>query len=199
MIQFKSNKHVHALAYQQKKEGKTICGDSFFMNATEDYYICVVADGLGSGEGAFDSSSLISEVVERYQHEEVTEIMNYCNEALRGKRGATISIMKVDVRKKVFSFSSVGNVRFVVYTPSGGFIYPLPVLGYLSGKPQKFKTYSYSYERGSKFLFHTDGLRALGLKSLLKDFHSIEEISNHLEIYTNNKNDDITYIVGQLF
>ncbi|MBD1382139.1 PP2C family serine/threonine-protein phosphatase [Metabacillus arenae] len=198
MIQFESNPFVHTLAYQVGKKGTVYCGDSYFIKATNEYFICVVADGLGSGEMAYMSSAAISRVVENHHEDNVQSLMERCNTVVKDKRGATVSILKVEFTNKQFVYSSVGNIVFVLYSPSGKFIYPLPILGYLSGKPQKYRTQSYSYEKGSKFILYTDGLKAPSVKSLLKDFHTIEDISNHLEAYTRKRDDDLTYIVGQL-
>lgn len=198
MIEIETNNYVHALAYQVQKEGKSVCGDSFFMKATAEYFICAVSDGLGSGERANDSSSAISEVVEHYHHEDVDHLIERCNRVLKDKRGATVSIFKINYAKKEFTYSSVGNIRFVLFSPSGKFIYPLPILGYLSGKPQKYRTDTFPYEKGSRFIIHTDGLILPTIKSLLKDHGTVEEISNHLESYTKLRIDDLTYIVGQL-
>lgn len=47
MIQVEENEHVQTLVYQLNKEGKSICGDSFFIKANEEELVCAVADGLG--------------------------------------------------------------------------------------------------------------------------------------------------------
>ncbi|MCD7036718.1 SpoIIE family protein phosphatase [Metabacillus sp. GX 13764] len=198
MIDIESNSHVHALAFQLKKQGKSLCGDSFTMVTTDDYFICAVSDGLGSGELAHESSEAVSRIVNEHHEEDVGSLFRRANEALKHKRGATVSIFKVDFSTKQFTYASVGNVRFVLYSPSDRFVYPLPVLGYMSGKPQKYKVHTYSYEPGSKFIVHTDGLQVPGVKSLLKNNRSVEDISESLEIYTHARMDDLTYIVGQL-
>ncbi|MGM7724396.1 PP2C family serine/threonine-protein phosphatase [uncultured Metabacillus sp.] len=199
MIVRESNSFVHTLVYQLPKEGKTCCGDSFFIKATEDYFICALADGLGSGERANDSSSAISALVEKKHNEDVDVLIDLCNQELRDKRGATVSILKIDFKENQFTYSSVGNIRFILCSPSGTFIYPLPILGYLSGRPQKYRTQTYSYEKGSKFIIHTDGLVLPGAKALLYNGRSVEDLSQSLEAYTKTRNDDLTYIVGQLF
>ncbi|MDQ0233612.1 PP2C family serine/threonine-protein phosphatase [Metabacillus malikii] len=199
MIIQESNDFVHTLAFQIPKQGKICCGDSFYINATEDYLICALADGLGSGEYANESSSAICTLVEENHHEDVEVLIDLCNKVLRNKRGATVSILKVDFKSKKFTYSSVGNIRFVFSLPSGSYIYPIPILGYLSGKPQKYRTQTYSYERGSKFIIHTDGLVLPAVKELLNQSHSVEELSQSLSKYTKVGNDDLTYIVGQLF
>jgi phosphoserine phosphatase RsbX len=193
------NQHVHTLAFQLPKAGKSCCGDSFFIKTTEEYLICALADGLGSGERANESSAAISSLVEKNDDKDVEDLMRLCNEELRDKRGATVSILKVDFKKREFTYSSVGNIRFILCAPTGTYIYPLPILGYLSGKPQKYRTQTYTYEQGSKFIIHTDGLVLPGIKTLLNKGESVEDLSRQLDEYTKTLNDDLTYIVGQLF
>jgi negative regulator of sigma-B (phosphoserine phosphatase) len=199
MFKLESNRYVHAIAYQIQKEGNLCNGDSFFMKATEDYFICAVADGLGSGLYAHASSQAIRAVVEQHHHQEVEELMDDCNQVLKAKRGATVSILKVNFLCKEVTYSSVGNIQFVIYVPSGLSIYPIPVPGYLSGRPQTYRIETFPYEKDSKLIIHTDGLHIPSIKKVLTRFQSIEEISNHLEKYTKTRNDDTTYVVGQLF
>lgn len=198
MLELDLNQHIQAIAYQVPKEGNVFNGDSFFMKVTAEYFICVVADGLGSGEHAYHSSNAISQEVEKNHDKEVEVLIDSCNQVLKDKRGATISILKVHFFQKTFTYSAVGNIQFILSCPSGRFIYPLPILGYLSGKPQKYRCETYSYEEGSKFILHTDGLVIPGIKSLVSSSCSIKEIANYLERYAKTGKDDLTYIVGQL-
>lgn len=198
MKQLQFTEKICAVAFQIEKQGNHICGDSFYMSATDDYFIAAIADGLGSGDAAKESSQAICRVVEDYQKEDVTKIFTYCNEIMKNKRGATVSIFKADFRLKQFTYSSVGNIRFVLYSPTGQYTYPVPVSGYLSGKPQKFRVQTFPYESGSKFIMHSDGLRVATIKSLLIDDGTVEETSQLLERYVPYRMDDLTYIVGQL-
>ncbi|WP_338779506.1 PP2C family serine/threonine-protein phosphatase [Metabacillus sp. FJAT-52054] len=199
MIERETNERVRALAFQLQKKGKVLCGDSFFMKTTEDYFVCSLADGLGSGELAHESSQAISDLVEMHHEENVEQLLIRCNQALKEKRGATVSIFKMAFADQQLSYGSIGNIRFVLYNPAGDFVYPLPVLGYMSGKPQKFKINSYSYQPGAKFIVHSDGLKISAIKSLLRDYDTVEHISDALESYTLDRDDDLTYIVGQIF
>ena len=199
MLELESNDHIHALAYQIQKQGNLCNGDSFFMRTTEDYFICSVADGLGSGPEAHASSSAIRTVIEEYHHEEVEVLIDYCNKVLRDKRGATVAILKVFFSEKKFTYSVVGNIRFILFCPSGRFIYPLPVLGFLSGKPQKYRSETFSYEKDSKFILYSDGLINPAIKQQLSSFNTIEDLSDQLKMYAKTRKDDLTYILGQLF
>lgn len=100
MIQVEENEHVQTLVYQLNKEGKSICGDSFFMKANEEELVCAVADGLGSGSLANESSSAIKDIVETYADEDVESIIERCNQAMKNKRGATASILKNQFHQK---------------------------------------------------------------------------------------------------
>lgn len=168
MIQVEENEHIQTLVYQLNKEGKSICGDSFFMKADDKELICAVADGLGSGSLANESSAAIKDLVENYANEDVQSIIERCNQAMKNKRGATASILKINFEQRQFTYCSVGNVRFILHSPSGESFYPLPISGYLSGKPQKYKTHTATYEKGSKFIIHTDGLNVPDIRSHLK-------------------------------
>lgn len=199
MLEIEANPFVHARAFQVQKEGNSFNGDSFFMMATDEYFICSVADGLGSGLHANKSSDAVMEVVKEHHHEEVEVLMNYCNQALKMKRGATVSILKADFKKKEVTYCSVGNIQFVFYLPSGLYIYPIPVTGFLSGKPQTYRIETFPYEPNSKFMLHTDGIHLPSIKQELTRFESLEDMSNHLKIYTTSGKDDATFMVGQLF
>lgn len=199
MLERDCNQHIQAIAYQIPKEGNVFNGDSFYMKVTDEYFICVVADGLGSGEHAYHSSNAIRLEVEKKHDQEVDILIESCNQVLKDKRGATISILKVHFLQKTFTYSSVGNIQFVLSCPSGKFIYPLPIHGYLSGRPQTYRCETFSYEMGSKFIIHTDGLAIPGIKALASSSSSIEEISNFLDNHAKKGKDDLTYIVGQIF
>ncbi|GIN86571.1 phosphoserine phosphatase RsbX [Heyndrickxia sporothermodurans] len=197
-------KHLHqelveVYAFQSPKEGKSYCGDSYYFTATEDYFLSVLADGLGSGQYAYEASSAVADVVRNNANDDVETLMKSCNEVLMQKRGAAVAILKVNFKTKEFDYSCVGNIRFYLYTPKGKLIYPLPVTGYLSGRPQNFRTQRFSYERNSKFLLHSDGFKVKTSKSLLKGCKAIELIAKEMKNeQQQSKEDDSTCIIGSL-
>jgi phosphoserine phosphatase RsbX len=197
MIKNLQNK-LELLAYQTTKDGNEECGDSYYYKVTEDYFICVLADGLGSGKYANEASTAVVTAVEQNHHEDVDTLMDRCNKALYHKRGAAVSILKVFFSKEEFVYSGVGNIRFILYSPQGKLTYPLPVTGYLSGKPQVFHTQSYCYEPESKFLIYSDGFDILGVKKLLNSYKSTQLIADELRRDFKNVMDDATFILGSL-
>ena len=190
--------HIEGFAHQTAKEGKSHCGDSYFFIATEDYFVCVLADGLGSGQYAYEASHAVVMVVEEYHHEDVDTIMKFCNQALINKRGAAVSVLKVYFHAREFVYSCVGNIRFFLYSSKGKLTYPLPVTGYLSGKPQTYHTQRFSYDPHSKFLIFSDGYEFQGVKALLKGLFPVTMIADEIKRKYQTKFDDATFIVGSL-
>lgn len=189
---------VEVYVDQRIKDGNEQCGDGYFYTSTNDYFICVLADGLGSGQNAYKSSTAVISIVERYHYEDVERIMKRCNEELVQKRGAAVAIFKVFFAKQEFVYSCVGNIRFFLYSSSGKLTYPLPVTGFLSGKPQKFRTQSYAYEPDSKFLIYSDGFHLNGLRTMLNTSKSLRCTAEEIRQKPLPTPDDATFIIGSL-
>ncbi|KAB7704815.1 SpoIIE family protein phosphatase [Bacillus aerolatus] len=191
------SEQLEICADKAAKDGKPFCGDSYYIHETDDYLICVLADGLGSGEFAFHSSYAVTKTVEENHHEPVDLLMRLSNNVLYQKRGAAVAILKIYFDKREFEYSCVGNIRFYLYSDEGKLTYPLPVTGYLSGRPQKYRTQRFSYEENCKFLLHSDGINILNVKAMMKN-RSIQQIASILEEQTLRSNDDSTFIIGSL-
>ncbi|WP_335872379.1 PP2C family serine/threonine-protein phosphatase [Bacillus sp. 2205SS5-2] len=183
---------------QSSKNENVFCGDSYFFKETKDYFICVLADGLGSGEYAYESSNAVITYVEENHAHSVDELMKESNKKMVHKRGAAVAILKVDFVEKTFEYSCVGNIRFYLYSPQGKLTYPLPVTGYLSGRPQKFKTQRFRYEDKSKFLMHSDGIQVMGIKALMNNRDNLLSISEDILELQTDISDDSTFIIGSL-
>lgn len=189
--------HVEMYVYQEAKQGNIESGDAYFLHAEEDYFIFAIADGLGSGPVARQSAEIVPTVLREHHDESIDELLSRCNEYMFRKRGAAVAIVKVDFIKKTVQYSCVGNVRFYMLQGGKKMLYPLPVMGYLSGKPQKLNTQEYPYHPGDLFFLHSDGVE---LKSPTA---SLKESSGPYNLYQNvvstiESGDDATFIAGSL-
>ncbi|MDP4170534.1 MAG: PP2C family serine/threonine-protein phosphatase [Bacillota bacterium] len=189
---------IEVYAHQTAKDGKVFCGDSYFFTATNEYFICVLADGLGSGEFAYEASQAVVKTVEQHHEKDIDSLMKLCNQSLLHKRGAAVSIFKVYFHAREFVYSCVGNIRFFLYSSKGKLTYPLPVTGYLSGKPQVYHTQRFSYDPHSKFLIFSDGYEFQGVKSLLRGLFPARMIAEEILEKYSQSNDDASFIVGSL-
>ena len=191
------NDHVEAYVYQEAKEGNRESGDAYFIHSEDDYFIFAIADGLGNGPIARQSAQIIPTVLKEHHHETLDELLSRCNEHMVGKRGAAVAIVKVDFKLKSIQYSCVGNVRFYMLHGREKMIYPLPVMGYLSGRPQKLKTQEYKYQKGDLFLLHSDGVAIRSPKASLKESSCPRELYRNV-IQSIEHGDDATFIVGSL-
>lgn len=196
MIEVKTE-YIEAVIYQQAKSGNIESGDTYFTHSEKDYFIFAIADGLGNGPIAKQSAEVIPNVLAEYHSESIDELLNRCNEYMIQKRGAAVAIVKVDFKHKTIQYSCVGNVRFYIWQNGKKMIYPLPVMGYLSGRPLKLNTQSYAYHPGDKFFLHSDGIEFRSPTSLLKESSSLYEIYNRV-VHTSTVDDDATFIAGNL-
>ncbi|WP_096155870.1 MULTISPECIES: PP2C family serine/threonine-protein phosphatase [Bacillus] len=195
--QYKGNRYT-VNAYQIAKKGMYFCGDSYYITAADDYFLCVLADGLGSGEHAHEASQAVITAVQNVVNEDVSALISKCNEALKNKRGAAVSILKVNYRKEEVEYCSVGNIRFFLYPPSEKLIYPLPVKGYLSGKPQSFKIHRFPFEKNMKFFLFSDGINIPSVKSYIKSVPSADSLSEIVNKFSSTGMDDVTLIAGEM-
>jgi phosphoserine phosphatase RsbX len=191
--------NIEVLVSQSSKNGMAFCGDDYFFLHTEEYFICVLADGLGSGEHAYESSHAVIEQVKANHELDVETLMGVCNQVLVGKRGAAVSILKIHFAKNEFVYSSVGNIRFFLYNPSvDKLVYPLPVTGYLSGRKQVYRTQKFKCEPNAKFILHSDGLELKGARSFLKRMVPIDNNARCILESSPATSDDTTFILGSL-
>lgn len=191
------NDHVEAYVYNTAKHGNVESGDVYYVHAGEDYFICAIADGLGNGVVARQSAEIIPQVLAEYHHESLDELLSRCNEHMVQKRGAAVAIVRVNYKESTIEYSCIGNVRLYILHGREKMIYPLPVMGYLSGRPQKMKTQKYDYSIGDLFFLHSDGVELNNPKASLKQSSNAMELYNIIK-ESANPGDDATFIAGCL-
>ncbi|UOE94369.1 PP2C family serine/threonine-protein phosphatase [Alkalihalobacillus sp. LMS39] len=199
VVEYKIHDHVKVAVYQQAKAGNYCCGDSYVMIETKQYFLCAIADGLGSGEGAWISSDEVMKMIKEFHHEPIEALMKRCNEALVGKRGAVLTVLKVDYEENLLHYSNVGNIGFIYYLQNGEVIRPIPTRGFLSGRKTTIKVERYPYKSGSAFLLYSDGMKLSSSKQLnTAMLQSPDEAADFIRENIENKADDLTVLIGQI-
>jgi negative regulator of sigma-B (phosphoserine phosphatase) len=101
--QFTFETHTFS-AFQKPKNKHKACGDSYWLKETDDEMICVIADGLGSGEQAQLASRAAVETVQQYETHPVMDIVNHVNEEQRNFRGVSFRLLNIIKRLNGLSF-----------------------------------------------------------------------------------------------
>lgn len=188
---------MEVATFDQAKKGNYYSGDSYFYIELEDFFICVLADGLGSGEVAKTSSEAVIEVVRQNLHEPLDTLLDKCNEVFfsNEKRGCVIGLLKVDYSKDRYSYISFGNIGIIVVPVEGKKRRNIPVSGYLSGVPLNAKVHHGELKPGTVFFMFSDGVNE---RQLTNEFYSHRSMSLTIEWYslqeTLSMDDDTTLI-----
>ena len=75
--------------------------------------ICMV-DGLGHGEDAELAARKAVHFVEKNRGMDLAEMMQGCDEELRGSRGAAMAVTRIDKSTGTLEYTSVGNTRCAI-------------------------------------------------------------------------------------
>lgn len=186
---------VQVSVFQQAKTGNYYCGDSFFYEETDREFVCAIADGLGSGELAKESSQVVIDIIKSNIHASIETIIKKCNEQLQGKRGVVIGILKLDFLSSMYSFSSIGNIGILMITDDQQKKRNIPNAGYLAGYHRPFKIIREKLQPNTMFIMFSDGVtdRDLSKKYLMtKNVQEITDTFKHISAV--NRSDDTTLI-----
>ena len=152
------NSKVEVSVFQKAKKGNYLCGDSYFYTETENEFVCALADGLGSGEFAKESSQIVINIIRDNIGATVEELVKICNARLMGKRGVVLGILRMDYRTKISAFSSIGNIGIMSITTDRKKKRTIPNAGYLAGYHRPFKVMTQKLEPGMTFVIFSDGV-----------------------------------------
>lgn len=189
---------MHVRVYNEAKDGNRLSGDTYYIAEYPNFFLCAIADGLGNGPVAKESADVIPEILAEYGEESIDSLMERCNNEMIYKRGAAVALVKVDYMARTLSYSCVGNVKFYMYQKKfDKMIYPLPVMGYLSGRKQSLRTQTYPVYPGDTFLLHSDGVDIRNPKEIIRSARSADHL--YERVMTDMKfGDDATFIAGRL-
>ncbi|MEN1970539.1 SpoIIE family protein phosphatase [Lentibacillus sp. N15] len=186
---------VQVAVYQKAKKGNVYCGDSYYYMETEDEFVCAIADGLGSGEFAKESSQIVIDIIKSNIHASVKQIVKRCNDQLFRKRGVVLGILKINFSSGQYSFSSIGNIGIITVSREGRKKRNIPNSGYLAGYPRPFKVVSDKLAPQMNFIMFSDGVTDSDLSQKFILNRNVTAITNaYSAMHGESQNDDTTLI-----
>lgn len=191
----KKRSKVQVSVYQQSKSGEVYCGDSYYYKESNNKFICVLVDGLGSGKLAAESSEIVIHMFKKNIDQTNEQIMKKINKQLSSKRGVVLGILKIDFDAHKWTFSSIGNIGLLVITSNREKIRSIPSTGYLASYPREFNVFQRALENGMNFIMFSDGVMDQELSNrhiLTKDVNDLVKMFSPLN--DSNRKDDTTLI-----
>lgn len=190
-----SSFQVEVSVFQEAKKGNYYCGDSYFYHETEDSFICALADGLGSGEFAKESSQIVIDTIYENCTDSVKNMLNKCNRKLVGKRGVVLGILQMDLLNEKYYYSSIGNIGLLTITSDSIKKRNIPQSGFLSGYDRPFKVLSDGLIKDMMFVMFSDGVTSKEISNSYFLHQEVEHITDTFAyLYQNQLEDDTTII-----
>ncbi|RXJ01958.1 hypothetical protein DS745_09000 [Anaerobacillus alkaliphilus] len=185
--------------FQLAKNDSSLNGDAYFCTESNDYFICAVADGLGSGLYAYEASKVVMDYIRKNHHEQLPYLMENCNRLVVNKRGVVLSILKVDYINKEVLYSNTGNITCSFYSPDGLLTRTIPKRGFLSGRKTSYPIQRLPYKPGLRFIMYTDGvvLKSSWQRAIAKE-SCVGEVISIVKKLVPQHEDDLTFLVGDV-
>ncbi|SET79428.1 negative regulator of sigma-B (phosphoserine phosphatase) [Oceanobacillus limi] len=190
---------VQVAVFQKAKQGNVCCGDSYFYIETENFFLCAIADGLGSGEYARESSQAVIDIIKSNSDGNVEQIFQKSNTELFGKRGVVLGILKINFLKQRYSFSSIGNIGFITVDKDKNKKRNIPRAGYLSGYKRPIQVKEEKLEPEMNFIMFTDGVKNNELSSHFYTHTDVDYITNAFAFQSDADRDDDTTLVAMRY
>ncbi|MFD2705920.1 PP2C family serine/threonine-protein phosphatase [Salibacterium lacus] len=199
MIENQTHAKVEIAAFQQEKQGAGCCGDAYVTIETESYFLCALADGLGSGEPARRSALIAMDVVRTYHGHRIETILQQCNRELFQERGVVMTVLKADFHSGEMIYGNIGNVETYLFSADGELKRPMPAPGYLSGRTCSYRIQKFPIEQGSHFVMHSDGIMMSKCeRETMKHSTSPGASIQYFSEKAQQQNDDITVVIGHI-
>jgi hypothetical protein len=139
--------------------GETVCGDAWSLSCGPTSALVLLADGLGHGPAAAAASEAAALVPAAFPAYPAAAILKEAHEALRGSRGAAVSVAAIDTLSAQLHYAGVGNIAAHVYNGDGGGRRQLVSHnGIVGSNLRKVQEFSTPWPPGSILVLHSDGL-----------------------------------------
>jgi anti-sigma regulatory factor (Ser/Thr protein kinase) len=139
------------------RAGETACGDGYAFRQAGPCLLVMLADGLGHGPTAAECAARAIDAFQHSREEAPAKLIHEIHVALRGTRGAAVSVAALDPAARQIQFSGVGNVLGVMSGPghSRNFVAMPGIVGHQMAAVREF---TYPWPAGSLVLLYSDGI-----------------------------------------
>jgi anti-sigma regulatory factor (Ser/Thr protein kinase) len=139
--------------------GEPVSGDAWALESDGSLTTILVADGLGHGVLAAESSRLaVASFLSRPDQGPAARIGSM-HEAVRGTRGAAVAVAEIDPAGGNVRYAGIGNITGRIVDDDGA--HSLVSLNGTAGHAMRtVREFSYAFAPGALLVLHSDGLSA---------------------------------------
>ena len=139
--------------------GETVNGDGWAVDWHEGACRIAMIDGLGHGPEAAKATEAATTVLSANPALSPDDALRRCHMALRGTRGAVISIARIEPLAGRLVYAGVGNVEARLWR-DGEQERPVAFRGIVGVTLPRIRTFEYALGDAWALLLHTDGISA---------------------------------------
>jgi phosphoserine phosphatase RsbX len=144
------------------RRGEAMSGDLGVVTASPNGALVAGIDGLGHGSEAAHAARKAAEVIRQTSSQDLVSLVKLCHDALRGTRGAAISLAFVSPCKSEMTWLGVGNVEGRVLSGDPSATRPKGSLALERGVPghelPAMRTATLDVAPGDVLVLATDGI-----------------------------------------
>jgi phosphoserine phosphatase RsbX len=148
----------------RRRRGEARSGDVAVVNLLPEGALVGAIDGLGHGNEAARAAGVAAEVVRKRPSRNLVLLAERCHSALRGTRGAAISLAFISPSEGTMTWLGVGNVEGRVLSGDPSAMRPKASLALGSGIPghelPSVRTATLDVRPGDLLVLATDGIEA---------------------------------------
>jgi hypothetical protein len=173
-----------------------VSGDRHVVTGYDGGVLVAAIDGLGHGVEAALAARRAAEVLEARASEPLPALVEGCHAALRGTRGACVTLAALDAWTGALTWLGVGNVEAALIRASGAPRASITLRGGVVGyRLPPLRPQAIPVAAGDTLLLATDGLRA-GFADLPRPPGSAQQVAEELLARYGRRDDDALVVVA---
>lgn len=141
--------------------GETVNGDAWCVQQHGSLRRVSVIDGLGHGPDAAAAAGLAVATLDAFPADGPVEALRRCHAALRGSRGAAVTVAQLDLAACRVTVAGIGNVQAYVDTGAGERLErPAAYRGIVGSAIPTVRAFEFALGPRWWLVLHTDGVSA---------------------------------------
>jgi len=190
-----TNKNLELGAASRPFPGEQYNGDEYaVVHLSPEETLIAVIDGLGHGEDAHKASLLAKERILGHPYLALEDLMQQVHISLRGTRGATIGLARIDTQSEKVSFLGVGNIEGRIFGEDStqSLISLGGIVGHKMRTPQLLEC---EFTSDNVLVLHSDGLKSGWQNTTIACQQNLQKIAEELLSSYARNSDDATILI----
>ena len=175
---------------------ETVNGDRIQLEQRGAIHRIAVIDGLGHGPDAAMAAGRAVDALAAIPDADVPTSIRACHEALKGTRGAALSVIRIDLDAGTMTFAGLGNVEGAVASPGWKHLL-IPQRGIVGVLAPRIQPIEEELPDSFIIMLCTDGIRSSARRDLdFGEIVSAEALADEVLMTSSREDDDAAVVIA---